>query len=241
LNHDIGPSEDDLRRITVIASSPHGYGGVHRRHPGEDEPPAPGAEALPPPTLLGSAYVFWDGQFSASFPQKSWVGILPYGTAWGTVTGDTVSFHDLSSMTIGPREEWTSISCDCFVVDSLFIAGGPPGILITAGPLSTNDDDDPDNGITWLLESLTGPNGPVLGATVNPTTGVFTWQSQPTSARGVYTAVIRGTNDDTPFGSDTGVLQFEIIVPEPATASLLGAAVLGILAFARRRPVVVNA
>jgi hypothetical protein len=107
--------------------------------------------------------------------------------------------------------------------------------LISGGPLPTNDDDNPDAGITWILESLTGPDGPVLGASVDPTTGIFTWQSQPTSPRGRYNAAIRGTNDDSPFGTDTGVLSFDITIPEPTTFSLLGLAMLGALGYIRRR------
>jgi hypothetical protein len=121
-----------------------------------------------------------------------------------------------------------------FLVDDLFIGGGLPGSLITGGPLPTNDSDDPDQ-VAWTLESLVGPNGPVTGATVHPTTGVFTWQTLPTTDRGFYTATIRGTNTNSPMGSDTGLLMFEIPVPEPATVTLLALAIFGLLGFLRRR------
>jgi hypothetical protein len=191
------------------------------------------------PTKLGSAYVNWDGTTGPD--GKSWIAVTAPENypdpPWSTVIGNTGQPQSVASMSFGPREEWVT-GCFCAFDVSDLIPVGPgftAGALVTGGPLPTNDDDDPDNGIAWLLESLTGPDGPVLGATVNPTTGVFTWQSQPTSARGSYTAVVRGTNDDTPFGSDTGVLQFEIIVPEPATLPLLASALIGMLGSLRSR------
>jgi hypothetical protein len=122
-----------------------------------------------------------------------------------------------------------------FAVDDLTLTSGRlPGALVTGGPLGTNDDDDPDAGIAWLLESFTGPGGAVVGATVDAASGVFSWQSSASSPLGTYTAVIRGTNDDTPAGSDTGNLSFRL-VPEPATFSLFGLAMVGALGFIRRR------
>jgi hypothetical protein len=229
-NGDAGPAIIDLKFITVIANSASNHARTHAAHPGEAD------GTLGFPTKLGSAYVRWDGTFGPD--NKSWVAVTAtenYPDPWSTVIGDTGQPQNVASMSFGPREEWTTSGPPPFTVNDLVIPGGAPGVLITGGPLPTDDNDDPDNGIAWLLDSLTGPNGPVIGATVHPTTGVFNWQTQPTTARGFYTAVIRGTNDDTPVGSDTGTLSFEIIIPEPATLPLLALAILNMLGFVRGR------
>jgi len=130
---------------------------------------------------------------------------------------------------------------DVFEVDNLTL-GGPrvAGALVTAGPLPTNDDDSPDQ-VAWLLESFIGPGGAVVPpenpASVNATTGVFSWQSMATSPLGSYTATIRGTNNlgmMTPAGTDTGTLTFRL-VPEPASVTLLGLAMVGAFGIIRRR------
>jgi hypothetical protein len=118
-------------------------------------------------------------------------------------------------------------------VDDLSISDGLPGDLITGGPLPTRGTHHPDE-VDWLLESFIGPNGPVDGATVDPTTGVFTWQTQPADRRGLYSAMIRGTTTVGLFGTDTGLLTFEL-VPEPASFTLFGLAMVCGRGLVRRR------
>jgi hypothetical protein len=122
-----------------------------------------------------------------------------------------------------------------FEVGDLDLNSGrlPGSLIVSPSPLPTNDSDDPDS-VAWALVSLIGPNGAEVGATVDPLTGIFSWQTSPTQSKGNYTATISGTNDNTPAGSDTGLLTFRV-VPEPATASLLGLALVGALGFIRRR------
>jgi hypothetical protein len=236
-NGDAGSNTGDLQRITVITSAANNHQGTHLRHPGENEPSGVGANSnLAPPMLLGSAYVFWDGTFGPD--NKTFVGIAPNGAnPWTSITAGNVPVgHGVGEFSSGPQEEWVGGPLDTLDVGDLdLVSGRLPGALIVAGPLPSDDADDPDQ-LTWQLVSLIGPDGPEVGASVDPLTGVFTWQTSPTEGKGAYTAVISATNnrgDLNPPGTDSGNLTFDI-VPEPATMSLLGLA-LGLLGLIRRR------
>lgn len=83
---------------------------------------------------------------------------------------------------------------------------------------------------TWSLNSFVGPGGPVAGATVNPSTGLFSWNSAG-APLGNYSATIMGSH----FGfGDTGVLSFNLVVPEPPTLALFSLALLGLIDSRRR-------
>jgi hypothetical protein len=98
---------------------------------------------------------------------------------------------------------------------------------VVMATLSTHPLDTIDAG-SWTLDSFTGPDGgPVVGATVDPNTGKFSWNSvlQPL---GAYSAEIGATV----FGSArSGTLTFNL-VPEPQTFAL---AAVTIVAFMVRR------
>jgi hypothetical protein len=99
------------------------------------------------------------------------------------------------------------------------------------GPLPASD---PEMGtLTWSLVSVTSP-GPIelSDFVVDPSTGQLDFNSIQEEL-GTYQVTIRATD---PGGlSDTGVLTFEVIIPEPTSFTLLGLALAGTLGFLRRR------
>jgi len=83
--------------------------------------------------------------------------------------------------------------------------------------------------ISWGDLEIVGPapaNAPTLTSDGN-----FSWNSHG-SPFGAYTFNATATND---FGSDTGSLTVELVIPEPATMTLFGLAMIGLVGFARRR------
>jgi hypothetical protein len=78
-------------------------------------------------------------------------------------------------------------------------------------------------------------SGPVLPATFDPDTQLFSWDTTG-SPRGDYEWRVTATNQ---FGSDQGSLFVHMTllpdVPEPGTLLLLGIAMMGFLGAARRR------
>jgi hypothetical protein len=85
----------------------------------------------------------------------------------------------------------------------------------------------------WSIAPLTG--SPAVAATISAT-GEFEWHTIG-SARGEpgvpysWTITAAGEGDT----SDTAVLSLDLVIPEPATMSLIGIAMIGLVGFARRR------
>lgn len=85
---------------------------------------------------------------------------------------------------------------------------------------------------SWSIAPTTG--SPAVAATISQT-GQFQWHTigSARSADGVpYSWTVTATGAG---GTDTGVLSLELVVPEPATMSLIGIAMIGLVGFARRR------
>jgi hypothetical protein len=224
-NQDAGALPDDLQQLIIslqganlpsTANDRRNDVGTPNAYPQVMVTSSPGASGL------GRFFVSWDGAGASDL-----------------ALGDHAYSFSLLTNVPGPEQQGQGAGVGfgslgpAFTVDDLFLGGALPGALVEGGPLPTNDSDDPDS-VAWSLVSLIGPDGPEVGATVNPLTGEFSWQSAPTDSFGAYTATIQGVNaDGTPLGTDTGLLTFNL-VPEPTSITLLGLAMLGFGVIRRR-------
>lgn len=121
------------------------------------------------------------------------------------------------------------------VVGDLWIQqqdGFPPPLVSATLPVA---DDRPITELTWSLESFTPspptPNPPPVLPSVDPATGLFTWNPIGSGLR-TYEAVIRAT--DTSGLSDTGTLTI-LPSPEPTSLVIVGLAAGGLAPLVRRR------
>ena len=92
---------------------------------------------------------------------------------------------------------------------------------------TTSAGDDP---ITWSDLQVSGPGAPANAPTLTAD-GSFSWNSH-NSPFGSYTFSATATNTT---GSDTGMLTVDIVIPEPATLTLVGLAMVGFVGLMRRR------
>lgn len=102
---------------------------------------------------------------------------------------------------------------------------------IVSGTLPAADDGGVEN-LGWAFDGApTGPGAPVHAPTLDPLTGLFSWDVDG-SMGGLYTFSILAT--DAGGLSDGGLLTVQVIVPEPATVCLVGLALVGFAGFRRK-------
>jgi hypothetical protein len=200
---------DDLKAIVVIAANGNNYGGVHNRRPG-----------VPGPTNLGSAFLFWDG----TKPSSVGVGANPnISDPFATVIGNVLHIHPASAMSFGPPYEIFIV--EHFTVGEVNLGDTKRGTSITA-TLPYSFEIPP---IIWTLDSFIGPNGPVVGASLNSETGEFSWDSAGAPLGG-YTAVISAVDFGGAGQYAAGQLSFVLVVPEPGSIAFAGTAMAFLVA-----------
>jgi hypothetical protein len=105
---------------------------------------------------------------------------------------------------------------------------GPTALAVINAQLNATG----DLPITWSDLVSSGPDSPVNAATLSPD-GAFEWHTLGSARPGLYSWTATATNA---AGADTGVaISLELIVPEPASLSLVGLAMIGLVGWIRRR------
>jgi hypothetical protein len=211
---------NDLKAITIIAASGTNYGGVHTVRPGIN-----GA-----PTNIGSIFVNWDG----TKPSDAVIAANPnISDPYASVIGTTLNVGTAANLAFGPAYtiagDPTGEAPDVGPLNAGLI---PRNATIGLGPLPILNVPDPA-AVTWSLTSFSGSGEPSDSpASVDPVTGLFSWDANGSTSVGPYTAVIRATNAT---GFDEAELTFTTFVPEPASFGLFGIAMVAGLGIVRRR------
>jgi hypothetical protein len=112
-------------------------------------------------------------------------------------------------------------------------ANGPNDPTIVSATLPASDD-QPISELTWAFDGPpVGPGLPMLAPTLDPATGLFTWDVNG-SKGGLYEFTIKAT--DVAGLSDSGILSVIVEIPEPASIAL-AIIVVGLAAVVRRRAI----
>jgi hypothetical protein len=210
-NSDGGSGPNDFERIAVFATSPTGVKGMQ---PGEAAP-----------FTLGTAYVQWDGTATNnSFGLR----VQPNGALpWGIYEGTTPTAMDGSMFTTNGGEVMFQLGG---TVNPPVIANADLGDRIRGAIINHMFVNTGGEATFSPTINTTGPGAPLNAPTIT-TGGAFSWNSNG-SPFGSYTFEVSASNQG---GSDVATLTVDIIVPEPATLSLVGLAMVGIVGLVRRR------
>ena len=116
-----------------------------------------------------------------------------------------------------------------------------PGVPTTVfGTPSATDNQLPGTPLAWVLQGSDAgnPGVPHHAPTVDPNTGLFSWDVDGSKA-GLYKFTYQATDNGLPGNggplSDTGLVSVNVIVPEPATMTMIGLALVGCVGLIRRR------
>jgi hypothetical protein len=120
----------------------------------------------------------------------------------------TVQVADDSSPALSDSEQITITVSEVNSPPVLAAIGGKSvkvGSLLTFDATAT-DPDLPANTLTFSLAS-----GAPVGAAINPTTGVFTWQPSNKQGQGNYPVTVRVTDNGSPAQSDSEVITITVL------------------------------
>jgi hypothetical protein len=173
------------------------------------------------PNLLGQLFVKWNGAANSN---------LVADILGASVQNDAGQLQDVTQTAMmvdgtlplggGGVEPVVPVVVDADLGDRIRGAIISHAFMTSAGDLP----------ITWGGLQLTSGPTPASQPTIN-STGQFSWASH-NSPFGTYVFTVQATNA---AGNDTGTLTVELIVPEPATLSLVGLAMIGLVGLMRRR------
>jgi hypothetical protein len=172
--------------------------------------------------------------------------------AWGYVAAQQVTGLNVAYIVI-PKGSEPNIDIDVEVSTNPLQTGGAvildnsdfPGFGGGGGVAPTAMDDTHTTNMAVIMRQLQATGDPTItfenllpvvggpqGTATLSATGQFLWHTGTTPRPGTYGWDFTARNE---FGTDVGRVTINLEIPEPATISLIGLAMIGLIGFARRR------